>query len=144
MAKKTTKVTAAKTNMEVSSSENTSQVAETTKATEEVTPTVLTAEELEKLNPLRPGNKIFMRTISLYYLGEVVGVIMNPVPVVLLKKASWVANTGIFGDFLKEGPTKATVLMIYPDPDKVVAVALSPMSDYVTWEHPLPDKNFPE
>lgn len=82
-------------------------------------------------SPLRVGNSVFIRTVTNYYTGRVVGVTKSEI---LLTDAAWVADTGRFADFLKTG--NANEVEPYPD-GMVVSVPRDSGAEVSNWAHPL-------
>jgi hypothetical protein len=76
------------------------------------------------------GQKVFIRTVTNYYLGVVHRV--TPTTVVL-SSASWVADTGRFSDMLKTG----VINEVEPYVDKV-HVSRGAIVDHTPWQHSLP------
>jgi hypothetical protein len=76
------------------------------------------------------GQNIFVRTVTMYYLGCVDKVCGQWLT---LKDASWVADTGRFGDFLKEGKGHE----IEPF-QKNVHIPLGSIIDVTKFDHALP------
>jgi hypothetical protein len=76
------------------------------------------------------GKKVFIRTVTFYYVGRLVGVSAG---LLELEQATWVADTGLFGEALKSGKFKE--FEDYPDSVYVNADAIVDMSE---WDHPLP------
>ncbi len=81
-------------------------------------------------SPLRTGNKVFIRTVTNYYTGEVIDITADEV---LLKDAAWVADTGRFSQALKTG-----VLNEVEPFTGVISVNRGAIVDVSTWEHALP------
>jgi hypothetical protein len=76
------------------------------------------------------GEKVFVRTVTMYYVGEVAKVHAKEI---VLKSASWVADTGNFGQALRDGT--------FSEIEKYVDdchVALGGLIDWTPWKHDLP------
>lgn len=104
----------------------------------------LTIEDLKQLiggtneqtnSMFEVGQAYLFRTVTHYDLGVVEEVQGN---FVKLKNASWIADTGRFYDFLKNGNAKE----VEPYPDFVI-VSLGALVDAAPWAHDLPDTQKP-
>jgi len=78
------------------------------------------------------GNKYFIRTVTNFYVGELV---REEEDLVILRKAAWIADTGRFADFLKSG--NANEVEPYPDLIEVM-IPKSGIIDSNQWQHTLP------
>lgn len=81
---------------------------------------------------LSPGRKVFIRTVTLFFTGEIAAVTEREIA---LRSAAWIADTGRFADFLKNGPAPDCEIEPYPDGvviNREVIIAVSP------WLHELP------
>ena len=76
------------------------------------------------------GQKVFIRTCTNYFLGRVTAVSAEEV---ILTSASWVADTGRFGEFLASG--KPNEVEPYP---RGCVVRLAAVVDWSLWSHDLP------
>ena len=74
--------------------------------------------------------KVFIRTCTMYFLGSVAAVSADEVR---LTSASWIADTGRFGEFLASGDPKE----VEPYPNGCV-VRLGAVVDWSPWTHDLP------
>lgn len=79
---------------------------------------------------LRRGEKVFIRTVTTYYVGVIVD--MNE-RCISLRHASWVADTGRFSAAIAAGSLKETE----PYPGGVIVMRQS-IVDCCIWEHALP------
>ncbi len=80
------------------------------------------------------GQKIFFRTVTVYLLGKVkkqVGKFL------VLEKASWIADTKKYSDFIKDGIGNSEVEYIGKD----VFLNTDSIVDFVKWSHDLPNKS---
>lgn len=102
---------------------------------------------MSKANPLTAGETVFIRTVTIYYLGRIVEVVRAedpdcPAPGFLLEEASWVADTKKFSKFLvgeqDKDQDKDQVPEVEPFPDGVVFVAAGVIVDATRWKHKLP------
>ena len=78
------------------------------------------------------GEKYLIRTVTLYYTGQLVSVTDSDL---VLKNAAWIANTGRFADCLRTG--EFSEVKPYPD-DKAVIINRGAIVDAVQWDHALP------
>ena len=76
------------------------------------------------------GKNVLIRTVTHYHLGKVEAIEDG---FVRLSSASWVADTGRFGQALAIG----TLSEVEPFVDDVF-VSLGAIVDVTTWNHPLP------
>jgi hypothetical protein len=53
-----------------------------------------------KLQTWKPGTKLFIRTVTLYFVGELVAFTKRSI---VLQKCSWVAETGRFNAAMRSG-----------------------------------------
>lgn len=83
-------------------------------------------------SPLRNGNAVFIRTVTMYYTGQIVGVTKDEV---LLANAAWIADTGRFSTALSTG--QLSEIEPYPD-GIVVSVSRGAIIDACAWTHALP------
>lgn len=75
------------------------------------------------------GKKWFFRTVTYHLLGEAVKIVGD---FVLLKNASWIASSGRFMQFIKEGKIDEV------EPVGEVYVNLKTVVDFYNWKHLLP------
>jgi len=83
-------------------------------------------------NPLQVGNKVFIRTVTFYYTGEIVELSEHDI---VLDKAAWIADTGRFFDALKTGKLNEVEPYV-----GVVSISRAAYLDATLWEHALPQK----
>jgi len=76
------------------------------------------------------GANVLIRTVAFYYTGTVVKMTKDWV---LLADAAWIADTGRWGDALKNG----TLSEVEPYPNKCW-VAVGSIVDIAPWDHQLP------
>lgn len=81
-------------------------------------------------SPLQIGNKVFIRTVTNYYTGQVVDITADEV---VLEKAAWIADTGRFSEALKTG----TLNEVEPFPG-AVSLGRGSIVDTTIWSHELP------
>lgn len=79
--------------------------------------------------PFIVGDKVFIRTVTLYYTGEILAV---DDAWVTLGTAAWIADTGRFHQFLTEG--KCNEYEGFPES---VSVPLGSVIDVSPWRHAL-------
>jgi hypothetical protein len=80
--------------------------------------------------PFEIGEKVFIRTVTLYYTGEVKDIVGTWI---VLKDAAWIADTGRFHDFLKTGSYSE-----YEGFLDDVKIPMNSIIDMTKWRHPLP------
>jgi len=81
---------------------------------------------------LTEGKNYFIRTVTHYYTGKLVGFTEEDL---VLVEAAWIADTGRFANFLESG--KAQEVEPYPAKAKVF-VSRGAVIDVSEWAHPLP------
>ena len=96
---------------------------------EEETKTNVDVNKLEDL----VGQKVFFRTVTYHILGEVESIIGN---VIKLKTASWIADSGRFADFIKDGISD----VVEVEPLGSWFVNFNAVVDFGIWKHKLPTK----
>lgn len=79
--------------------------------------------------PYKIGDKVFIRTVTLYYLGRINNIIGEWI---ILDGASWIADTGRFYDFLKDGKCNEYESFI-----DHVCVPMGSVIDITEWKHDL-------
>lgn len=84
---------------------------------------------------IRVGQKYLIRTVTLYYTGEVVSVSAAEI---VLTKAAWIPDTGRFADCLRTG----SFAEVEPFLDDVI-VPRGGIIDATVWRHDLPAKQTP-
>ena len=82
------------------------------------------------------GKKVFIRGVTNYYIGEIAGFDRDDKEIIL-KKASWIADTGRFADAMKSG--NLGEVEPYPD-DRAVLINREAIMDACEWPFDLPDK----
>lgn len=82
-----------------------------------------------KVLPFKVGEKVFIRTVTLYYTGEITAITGNWIT---LSTAAWIADTGRFHQFLTEG--KCNEYEGFPDQ---VHIPLGAIIDVSLWRHQL-------
>lgn len=88
-------------------------------------------KEVYTEHPFTIGQKYMIRTVTMIQLGRLQGVYPTEL---VITDASWVAETGIFGEFLKEGA--CSKLEYFPD-GKVV-IGRGAIIEACEWLHELP------
>lgn len=81
-------------------------------------------------SPLRIGNPVFIRTVTHYYTGRVVGLSETEI---LLDEAAWIADTGRFSEALKSGSLNEVEPFA-----GVVSIGRGSLIDATDWVHQLP------
>jgi hypothetical protein len=89
------------------------------------------APESSQLSPFRVGNCVLIRTVTHFQVGEIVEI--GPQEI-LLRGASWVADTGKLHQALKSG----VLSEIEPFSDGIVLTGRGAIVDVCNWRHPLP------
>lgn len=79
------------------------------------------------------GGKFFFRTVTYHVVGEVKKMVGR---FAYLKEASWVADTGRFSDFIKNGVQSSSEI----EPVGEQFVNLDTVVDFFPWKHNLPTK----
>jgi hypothetical protein len=82
-------------------------------------------------SPLRVGNTVLIRTVTFFHVGEVV--FLDALEVVL-KGASWVADTGRWNEALKTGKLSE----VEPFDDGICSVGRGTIVDAANWSHSAP------
>lgn len=86
-----------------------------------------------KSGPLKKGSRVFIRTVTSYYTGEVIEVSESEI---VLVNAAWIADTGRFAQAMQTGDFGE--VEPYPDGHEV-SVNRGSITDIVrNWPHPLP------
>ncbi len=83
-------------------------------------------------SPYHIGKNYFIRTVTNYITGELIRVTPKEL---VLKNAAWIADSGRFMQFLKDGTPKE--VEPFPDGEEVI-VGRGAIIDAVTWRHELP------
>ena len=81
--------------------------------------------------PFAIGDKIFIRTVTHHQVGKLIGI---GVDFFVLANASWVADSGRFGDALKNG----TLNEVEKCPGPWCVVGRGGVIDIHPWDHDLP------
>lgn len=84
-------------------------------------------------SPLRSGNKVLIRSVTHYWVGEIVRIGAHEI---LIKDSSWIPSTGRWNEVLSTG--KLDEVEITPG---YVAVMKGAVVDVVFWNHPLPTES---
>jgi len=87
-------------------------------------------KEIESYQDL-VGKKVFFRTVTYHAMGEVKKVVGR---FVHLKTASWVADTGRFMNFLKDGVQSNSEI----EPVGEMFLNMDTVVDFFIWKHSLP------
>jgi hypothetical protein len=86
------------------------------------------------VSPLRVGNAVLIRTVTMAYTGKIVGLTATEI---LLADAAWIADTGRYSTSLATGFPQQAEIEPYPD-KAVVSVNRGGLIDAVDWQHGLP------
>lgn len=81
-------------------------------------------------NPIRVGNPVLIRAVTLYYTGRIVEITKDEL---VLDEACWIADTGRFENALRTGAVNEAEPFIDP-----VAVGRGAIVDVTHWKHALP------
>ncbi len=84
-----------------------------------------------------PGKKYFVRTVTMYIVGELALIEGPNDSELVFKDASWIACTARFSESMAKG--ELAEVEPYPD-DEPVLVNRSAVIDAVAWKHELPRK----
>ena len=79
------------------------------------------------------GEKYLFRTVTYHSVGEVVKVVGR---FLYLKNASWIADSGRFHDFLKNGVQDNSEI----EPTGYAFINMDTVVDFFPWKHALPNK----
>ncbi len=94
------------------------------------TPTkIMCSDSSEKTDDICIGDVIFIRAITFHYVGRVTRVSEN---FIHLEEASWVADSGRFGEALSFGTLNEV------EPMGRCKIALNAIVDIAEWRHRLP------
>lgn len=85
------------------------------------------------VNPLTLGNKVFIRTVTMYHVGKIV---LLDKDMIVLDEASWVADTGRLGVMLKTGALNEVEKAV-----GTVAIGRGAVIDVYHWGHALPTES---
>lgn len=86
-------------------------------------------QQTTKDHPLEIGTNYFIRTVTHYYTGRLDAIVGDWL---VLTNASWIADTGRFHDFLKEGKCNEYESFI-----DSVRIPISSIIDVTKWKHNL-------
>lgn len=89
----------------------------------------------DRTTPFEVGENYFIRTVTHYLVGKLVGVTETEL---VLVDASWIADTGRFNEALRTG--KFSEVECFP-PKKNVLVGRGALIDAAVWDHSLPTKS---
>lgn len=85
---------------------------------------------------IEKGKKVFIKTVTLYYLGEIVE---SNDKFITLKEASWVQDTGLrLYDFLKLGVYASKTTKPEIEPIGNCMVGVNQIVEICEWAHELP------
>lgn len=97
-----------------------------------VTPSKGKVTPSKVLSPLRVGNNVLIRTVTMIQTGHVESINNNEV---VLSDAAWIADTGRLATALRMGSLNE----VEPFPgDGIVSVGRGAIVDVANWVHPLP------
>jgi len=75
------------------------------------------------------GKKFFFRTVTFHMTGQVTGIVGS---IAKLKDAAWIADTGRFSQFIKDGKLNEV------EPVGEAYINLQTVVDFFPWKHKLP------
>jgi hypothetical protein len=81
-------------------------------------------------NPIKLGNPVLIRTVTLYYTGRIVEITKDEI---VLEDAAWIADTGRFSDALLTGVLNEVEPFVDP-----VAIGRGSIVDVTHWRKELP------
>ena len=84
----------------------------------------------KKVGVWEVGKNYVLRTVTMIDVGQLVVVTDDEL---VLKDASWIADTGRWNEFLKDGKYSESE----PFPDGLVIVGRGALIDAMVWKHPL-------
>lgn len=82
-------------------------------------------------HPYQIGKNYFIQTVTHYYLGRLLEVLKDEL---VLEEASWVADTGRFSDFMRDGKFNE----VEPYPSGKLIVGRGSLVQAFEWSHKLP------
>jgi len=88
------------------------------------------SEQTQQSHSFKIGQKVFIRTVTMYYTGRVVGVTDSEV---VLDDAAWIGSSGRWNNALVQGELDE----VEPYPETVY-VSRGGIIDWSTWLHDLP------
>jgi hypothetical protein len=83
----------------------------------------------KRATPFKVGDSLFIRTVTLYYTGKVKEIVGGWV---VLQDAAWIADTGRFHDFIKDGKCNEYEGFIHD-----VKIPMDSIIDVTEWQHSL-------
>lgn len=97
----------------------------------------------EQASPINVGRRVFICTVTKYYLGEIIDVIIKDETHVLnqivLKNAVWVGNTGPLANFMRDGTSSGMEIEEYPEGP--LAINADTIVDVFDWGNkPIPPR----
>jgi hypothetical protein len=94
----------------------------------------MAAKKLKIQSPIRVGNKVFIRSVTHFYTGQIVLLSKDEI---VLRDVAWIAWTKRWADALLLGLTKEDEVEPYPDA-ALVTVGRGAVVDVSDWLHDLP------
>jgi hypothetical protein len=86
--------------------------------------------KVQSKNPIRVGNAVLIRAVTLYYTGRIVEITKDEI---VLSDAAWIADTGRFENALRTGIVNECEPFVDP-----VAVGRGAIVDVTHWKRALP------
>ena len=88
--------------------------------------------DVSKISPLRVGNNVIIRTVTIYEIGKIESITKDEI---VLSSASWVAYTGRLHNILKSGFDSNSEIEPYDGP---ASVSRGAIVSVLNWNHLLP------
>jgi len=85
----------------------------------------------EVVTPLRVGNAVFIRTVTMHHTGRIAALDGD---MIVLTEAAWVADSGRFSEALATGKLSEVEV----PPDGTVCIGRGAVVDVYNWKHELP------
>lgn len=82
-------------------------------------------------HPYQVGKNYFIQTVTHYYTGKLVEVLKDEL---VLEEAAWIADTGRFADFIKDGKFNE----VEPYPSGKLIIGRGSLIQGFEWPHRLP------
>ncbi len=83
-------------------------------------------------SPLRVGNAVFIRTVTMHHTGRIAALDGD---MIVLAEAAWVADSGRFSEALRTGALSEVEV----PPDGIVCIGRGAVVDVYNWKHALPN-----
>lgn len=90
----------------------------------------MTAKKTMSRNPIKLGNAVLIRAVTLYYTGRIIEITKDEI---VIEDAAWIAETGRFSDALVTGDLNEVEPFLDP-----VAIGRGAIVDVTHWRKALP------